>query len=90
VEDIPVSRNLQGVPPKSVTTALLASQQWHTAKNPKAYEAAVKQANKALESAEFRAWLAKHAEKGLEMAKDAGSAKALEFKFLLDALRRLQ
>jgi len=54
-----------------------------------AYEKAVKEAFEALESSEFRNWLKKHAEKGFEMASQSGNAKALEFKFLIEALDRM-
>jgi hypothetical protein len=51
---------------------------------------AVKEAFEALESPTFRDWLMKHAEKGFEMASQTGNAKALEFKFLIAALKRMQ
>lgn len=59
-------------------------------KNPGSLDAAIKQANESLNSPEFRAWLMKHAEKGFEMAQSTGNPKALEFKFLLHALRRFK
>ncbi|WP_416904807.1 DUF6531 domain-containing protein [Micromonospora echinospora] len=52
------------------------------------YEDALRRAQGALESPEFRDWLTKHAEAGFEMAaRNSGHPKAIEFKFLLTALQ---
>jgi|GEM_PF-6526698 len=59
------------------------------AKNKDLYQKAVKEASEALQSLEFRNWLKKHAVKGFEMASQTGSAKALEFKFLIEALEKI-
>ena len=59
------------------------------AKNPEAFEKAVREANAAIQTPEFRAWLSKHAEKGFQIAKQEGSGKALEFKMLQKALERM-
>ncbi|WP_433133037.1 hypothetical protein ACQPWW_14745 [Micromonospora sp. CA-240977] len=54
----------------------------------KVYEDALRRGEGALQSPEFRDWLAKHANAGFELAvKNSGHPKAIEFKFLLSALR---
>lgn len=59
-------------------------------KNQGAYQKAVKEGTQSLGSSEFRSWLSKHAQKGMEMAQESGNAKALEFKFLLNALKAME
>jgi hypothetical protein len=60
----------------------------------KEYEQAVKEANAAMKYPEFRGWLSKHAQKGLEMASTSRIKNhegiAAEFNFLLKALERLE
>ncbi|RPD83411.1 hypothetical protein EGK75_13220 [Neisseria weixii] len=57
--------------------------------NSKDVEYAIRQANQALNNEAFRNFLIKHAEAGMNMAYQSNNAKVLEFKFLRDAVQRL-
>ncbi|MBR6026477.1 MAG: hemagglutinin repeat-containing protein, partial [Neisseriaceae bacterium] len=50
---------------------------------------AISQANKALENESFRKFLLKHSEAGFTLAKQEGNPKAIEFKFVSDAVKRM-
>ncbi|WP_165091155.1 hypothetical protein [Neisseria yangbaofengii] len=60
-----------------------------SATNPRDADYAIRQANQALNDEAFRNFLIKHAEAGMNMATQSNNAKVLEFKFLRDAVRRL-
>ena len=81
---------LRAVPNHTGRVSFKAVHPGMASKNVDAFGAAVRQAEEALSSPHFRHWLAKHAQKGFELASPSGNAKALEFKFLLRALGRIE
>ncbi|MGG2921524.1 RHS repeat domain-containing protein [Brevibacillus parabrevis] len=60
------------------------------AKNPSQYNSALKQAEEAIQHPEFREWLLKHAQRGLELSKSGKPGKGAEFNFLIKALEDMK
>ncbi|GED68510.1 hypothetical protein BRE01_22120 [Brevibacillus reuszeri] len=60
------------------------------AKNISQYNSALKQAEEAIKYPEFREWLLKHANRGLELSKSGKPEKGAEFNFLIKALESMK